>query len=62
MVSQLILMVFNSLDNPCMESLSILMGFKEESAANKIDGAKNGHVVILGLPISIIMLRLDDSR
>ena len=55
MMCQLILMVFNCLDNPCMEVLSILMWFWEESASNKINGAENRHVVILGLPISIIM-------
>jgi len=61
MVCQLILVVFNCLNNPCMELLPIHMGFKEESVANKINGAKNGHVVILGLPISIIMLQLDTA-
>ena len=38
-MGQLIVMIFNGLDNPCMELLSILTGFKEESAANKINGA-----------------------
>jgi len=47
---QLILMVFNCLDNLDMEVLPILMGFKGESAASNINGTKDWHVEDLGSP------------
>jgi len=56
MLSQFVLMVFSGLNYPCTELLSILLWFKEEGVANNIDGTEYWYVVILGLPISIIMM------